>query len=119
MFPGPGFPDQIPPFPPGQALRYEAVLFLEITKRSYIYSRTPLILYKTKLFVNRKWLDWVTLQWRVVTTTPTIHKIPLIPLCQRGRLLSPSLEKSGEGRFSDQPAQHIRLASRHKRYLSE
>jgi len=25
----------------------------------------------------------------------------------------------GEGRFSDQTAQHIRLASRHKRYLSE
>ena len=71
-------------------------------------------------------------------------KSPLFPLCQRGKLLSPSLAKGstrltilsmskergsprgvgnptpqGEGRFSDQTAQHIRLASRHKRYLSE
>jgi len=46
-------------------------------------------------------------------------KSPLFPLCQRGKLLSPSLAKRGEGRFSDQTAQHIRLASRHKRYLSE
>ena len=46
-------------------------------------------------------------------------KSPLFPLCQRGKLLSPSLKKRGEGRFSDQTAQHIRLASRHKRYLSE
>jgi hypothetical protein len=45
-------------------------------------------------------------------------KSPLFPLW--GKLLSPSLEKRGEGRFSDQPAQHnIRLASRHKRYWSE
>ena len=46
-------------------------------------------------------------------------KSPLFALCQRGKLLSPSLEKRGEGRFSDQTAQSIRLASRHKRYLSE
>ena len=46
-------------------------------------------------------------------------KSPLFPLCQRGKLLSPSLVKRGEGRFSDQTSQHIRLASRHKRYLSE
>ena len=46
-------------------------------------------------------------------------KSPLFPLCQRGKLLSPSLEKRGGGRFSDQTAQSIRLASRPKRYLSE
>jgi hypothetical protein len=46
-------------------------------------------------------------------------KSSLFPLWQRGKLLSPSLEKRGEGRFSDQTAQHIHLASRHKRYLSE
>jgi len=40
-------------------------------------------------------------------------KSPLFPLCQRGKLLSPSLAKRGEGRFPDQTAQHIRLASRH------
>ena len=69
---------------------------------------------------------------------------PYSPLCQRGKLLSPSLAKGstrltilsiskergspcgvgkptpqGEGRFSDQTAQSIRFASRHKRYLSE
>ena len=65
-----------------------------------------------------------------INTTPTIRKIPLIPPLPKGEIVIPLFgrrpigpltrrEKRGEGRFSDQTAQHIRLASHHKRYLSE